>query len=582
MSDWRRWWANRFEASRLHLAHPDALLLISMLGLLTGLFTGAVVLVFRLAVESSQELLLPGSGPENYEALLGWQRLALPVAGGVLLALLFKWVAKGLETLGVAGVIDRMTYHQGYISARGLLLQFAGAAVSIVTGYSVGREGPHVYLGAAVGSLLGQRLTVPNNAIRTLVGCGTAAAIAASFNTPLAGVIFSLEVVMMEYSTTSFIPVLLAAISATALSDSVLGTEPAFVVPAFQLHSLTEMGVVVILAGAAGAVSAAFIEVVRTVASRTDDMKIWWRVAIAGAVAGGFGLLVPQVMGIGYDSVDAALNGNYAIGLLALLVVGKLLATAIGIGLGVPGGMIGPALFIGAMLGALVAAVVNLIGLGPTIEPGFYALLGLGAMMSASLQAPLAALTAMLELTDNPAVILPGMLAVVVAGLTASEIFKKRSLFMSMLQATGREYRTSPVLQALRRTGVASVMDKRFVRAGTVVSREEAAALLAEEPAWILLSTDDRPQTGLPAIDLANYIESTPPPGESEAIDLLAIPAKRLQLAPVNLQATLQQAWERLEDGEGEALYVESGTVPGIMRVYGVLTKEAVESAYRF
>ena len=142
MSDWRRWWANRFEASRLHLAHPDALLLISMLGLLTGLFTGAVVLVFRLAVESSQELLLPGSGPENYEALLGWQRLALPVAGGVLLALLFKWVAKGLETLGVAGVIDRMTYHQGYISARGLLLQFAGAAVSIVTGYSVGREGP--------------------------------------------------------------------------------------------------------------------------------------------------------------------------------------------------------------------------------------------------------------------------------------------------------------------------------------------------------------------------------------------------------------------------------------------------------
>jgi len=234
------------------------------------------------------------------------------------------------------------------------------------------------------------------------------------------------------------------------------------------------------------------------------------------------------------------------------------------------------------MLGALVAAVVNLIGLGPTIEPGFYALLGLGAMMSASLQAPLAALTAMLELTDNPAVILPGMLAVVIAGLTASEIFKKRSLFMSMLQATGREYRTSPVLQALRRTGVASVMDKRFVRAGTVVSREEAAALLAEEPAWILLSTDDRPQTGLPAIDLANYIESTPPPGESGAIDLLAIPAKRLQLAPVNLQATLQQAWERLEDGEGEALYVESSTVPGIMRVYGVLTKEAVESAYRF
>lgn len=580
LRDWRRWWANRFEASQLHLAHPDALLLISFLGLLTGVLTGAVILLFRLAVEGSQELLLPASGPENYEALLGWQRLALPIVGGLLLAALFRWFAKELHTLGVAGVIDRMTYHQGHIGARGLVLQFLGAAIAIISGHSVGREGPHVYLGAAVGSLLGQRLTAPNNAIRTLVACGTAAGIAASFNTPLAGVIFALEVVMMEYSTTSFIPVLLAAISATALSESVFGTAPAFTVPAMQLQSLMEMGVVVILGAAAGAVSATFIDVVQAVASRTGGLKIWWRMAVAGAVMGVAGLLVPQVMGIGYDSVDSALNGSYAIGLLAILLVGKWLATAIGIGLGVPGGTIGPTLFIGAMLGALVAGVVNLVGFGPTIEPGFYALLGLGAMMSASLQAPLAALTAMLELTRNPAVILPGMLAVVVAGLTASEVFHKRSLFISMLQAAGREYRTSPVLQALRRTGVASAMDRRFVRTDAVVSREDAASLLAEDPTWILLNVDDRPQVALSAIDLANYIESTPP--ESEAIDLLAIPGRRLQVAPVNLQATLQQALERLDEGDGEALYVENATVPGIQRVYGVLTREVVESAYRF
>jgi H+/Cl- antiporter ClcA len=581
LSDWRRWWATRFEASRLILARPEALLLISLLGLITGLFSGAVILVFRLSVEGVQERLLPGSGPENFEALLAWQRFVLPVLGGLLLALIFKWLAKGLHTLGVAGVIDRMTYHQGHISVRGLLLQFVSAAIAIISGHSVGREGPHVYLGAAVGSVLGQRLIVPNNAIRTLVACGTAAGIAASFNTPLAGVIFALEVVMMEYSAASFIPVILAAISATALSSVFLGTQPAFTVQALQLQSLTEMGVVVVLGIAAGTVSAAFIEIVQRVASRSAHLKIWWRMAIAGLIVGLIGVFVPQVMGIGYDSVNIALNGNFTIGLLALLVVAKLFATAIAIGLGIPGGTIGPSLFIGAMLGSLIAACVNLIGVGPTIEPGFYALLGLGAMMSGSLQAPLAALTAMLELTHNPAVILPGMVAVVVAGLTASEVFRKRSLFISTLQATGRDYRTSPVLQALRRSGVASAMDRRFVSADSRVSRQTAEALLARKPAWILVGTEGSPKVGLPAIDLANHLESKPDAAKIEEIDLLAIPAKRLQLVSVNLQATLQQALELLDEKKGEALYVESGTVPGLKRIYGVLTRQTLESAYR-
>jgi hypothetical protein len=213
---------------------------------------------------------------------------------------------------------------------------------------------------------------------------------------------------------------------------------------------------------------------------------------------------------------------------------------------------------------------------------GFYALLGMGAMMSASLQAPLAALTAMLELTDNPDVILPGMLAVVIAGLTANEVFRTRSLFVTMLEGVAGELEQGPVAQALRRIGVASVMDERFVRADSRITRRRAAELLETGPVWVLVDAPDRPKQLMPAADLARYLEGAAGgDGPDTGIDLLEIPAQRFEAAPVHLRETLQQALERLEAGEGEALYVERVTAPGIRRIYGVLTRQAVESAYR-
>jgi H+/Cl- antiporter ClcA len=575
-------WVEWSDRARMHLSRPDALVLLAVLGLLTGLAAGAVIIAFRLLVEGSQDALLPGRGAEAYEALPLWARLGLPLLGAVLLAAMFRWGAGGLHMLGVARVMERMAYHQGYLTVRGFVLQFVGAGLAIVSGHSVGREGPHVYLGAAAGSLLGQRLALPNNVIRTLVGCGTAAGIAASFNTPLAGVVFALEVVMLEYSVASFIPVILAAVSATTLSNAVFGTAPAFSVPPLQLGSLDELALVVLLGIAAGTASAGFIQLVQSTASRLRPVAIWWRMLLAGVFMGLCGAALPQLMGIGYDTVDLALHGGIAVGLLALLVLGKLLSTAVVIGLGVPGGMIGPALFIGAMLGALLAELVNLAGLAEPLDVGFYALLGMGAMMAGSLQAPLAALTAMLELTDNPDVILPGMLAVVVAGLTASELFRKESLFVTMLKSTGRDYDASPVLQALRRVGVASVMDRQFQRSAQQLTPEQARQLLADKPAWILVDVDGSPRALLPALDLVKYLEATPAPEQGERIDLLEIPAQRQQVAPVHLQETLQQALERLEQTGAEALYVQRMTAPGITRIYGVLTRAMLESKYRY
>ena len=577
----RRWVGERVDELRLHLSRPDALLHLALLGLATGIIAGGVIVLFRFGVEGIQDGVLPGDGPENYEGLPLWQRFALPVAGSILIALIFRYAAKGQHVLGIASILERLAYHQGHIPVRGFLLQFFGAATAIISGHSVGREGPHAYLGAAAGSLVGQKLGLPNNSIRLLVASGVAAGIAASFNTPLAGVVFAMEVVMMEYSVASFTPIILSAVSATVVSNLVLGDQPAFSVPVLIMGSLKELIVVFLLGLAAGTVSAGFIHVLRRLATWGDGVAIWWRVLIAGVAVGLCAMAVPGVMGIGYDTIDRAFLGELGVGLLAVLLVGKLVATSASIGLGIPGGMIGPALFIGAMLGSLAGLFVEGLMPGATSSVGLYVLLGMGAVMGASLQAPLAALTAMLELTHIPMIILPGMLAVVVAGLTASELFKKESLFVTMLKASGMDYDAHPVLQSLRRAGVASVMSDSFERVPPLLPMERAKEIVDRRVTWLLVEGEKRPALVLRALDLARYLQKEPTAVGEGAVDLRAIPAQRLEASPIHLQGTLHEAYELMERDGIEALYVERMTAPGIKRVYGILTPEMIESAYK-
>ena len=576
-----RWWRNSLERLQLQLAKQDALLLLAVLGCAAGILSALIIVAFRLLVEESLATFFPGGESENFEAL-GWQaRMLLPLAGGVILIVMFRWGGKGNYMLGVAGVMERMAYHQGYLKLRGLLLQFFGATAALIGGFSVGREGPHVYLGAAVSSLMGQWMKLPNNAIRTLVGCGTAAGIAASFNTPLAGVIFALEVVMLEYSLASFIPVILAAASATLVSVAVFGNSPAFDVPSMSLGNLSGVLIILLLGIAAGALSAGFIQLVQTIAHHARVLNQWQRLLLAAVIASLFGLLLPQVMGIGYDSVDHALTGNIGILLLALLVIGKLVATSACVGLGIPGGMIGPSLFMGAMLGSLVGHLSALAGF--EVDHGLFALLGMGAMMGASLQAPLAALVAMMELTYSPGIIMPGMVVVVVATLTSSELFGKESLFITMLKASGMEYTSSPVSVALSRIGVVGTMNKSFVRSDAIIDRNQAAAVLKSRPGWILINGEESPAALLRAVDLAGYVdrEETNGGSDMQSIDLMEIPGKRLETHAVHIRATLLEAREILDRSSVEALYVQRQIAPGIHHIYGILTREMIESAYQ-
>ncbi len=583
-------WDDTLEALRFRLARPDALLLLALLGLLTGFLAGGVIVLFRFLVENSQDFLLPGTGSENYEGFDASIRFLFPAISGILLALLFYKSSKGIRVLGVARVMERMAYHQGYMTVRGFFMQFIGAALAIIGGHSVGREGPHVYLGASAGSLFGQSFKLPNNSIRTLVASGAAAGIAASFNTPLAGVIFALEVIMMEYTLGSFIPVMLAAVAATSLSNAILGSEPAFIIPDFEFSSFAELPMLLLLGVVVGAGAALFNHLLGLISRKTQGIEIWWRVMTAGIIVAFIGLLYPEVMGIGYDSVNRTLLGGFSISVLLALTLAKLLATSVSIGLGIPGGMIGPAFFIGATLGGVIGYIASYFFGFDASHIGFYALLGMGAMMGASLQAPLAALTAIMELTYNPGIIMPGMLTIVIAQLTASEVFGKQSLFISMLRSNGLDYDINPVMQVLRGIGVASILNNDTVRLDQKLSYDDANTLIMDsnDIEWLLLNNKDGELIMMmPVSELAKYLQSPITEDEDQAdneriIDLLEIPAKRLQLSPISLQANLQQAHEKFEQ-DAEALYVifdekqsDSGS-----RIYGIITEDMVEGAYK-
>ena len=573
---------------RRRLSGVDALPQLAVLGLLSGLITGAVILVFRLAIEWPLEHFLPDTDSEGFESLDLLTRGLLPLAGAIGLGLLFHRLAPHDRKVGIVHVMERLNYHQGYISFRSALVQFVSGVTTVVTGQSAGREGPAVHLGAAFSSLMGQWMRLPNNSIRTLVACGCAAAISASFNTPISGVIFAMEVVMMEYTIAGFTPIILAAVSAAIVTQAVYGTEPAFSVPALTMNSLLEIPWILVIAVIIGVAAAVFIQLVDST-GRHHHRPVLLRLTIAGLLMVPFAIVVPETMGIGYDTVNAAINGEVGFWLLLGAGAAKLIVTSLTIGLGMPSGVIGPTLFMGATLGGALGLVGAHMAPDIASSVGFYAMLGMGAMMGAVLQAPLAALMAVMELTRNPNIILPAMLIITTASLVTSEAFGKKSLFLTILKSQGLSYQSSPVIQALRRVSVGAIMDRNFLRAERHLPLDEARRLLKSEPKWLLVEGSNGPTALLPAVDLARYLEDTEKLVRAEeldelpeTIDLMDIPANRRDVSAVQYQATLEEALDEFEASNAEALYVQRHVAPMIQRVYGVVLKSDIESYYQY
>ncbi len=560
---------------RRQLATVDAQPQLAVLGVATGVVTAAVILTFRFVIDSSLAFL-PGPSVENFEGLDVATRAILVIAGAAVLGLLLNRYRPAARRVGVVHVMERLSLHQGNLPLKNAMIQFIGGALALISGQSGGREGPAIHLGATAASLLGRASRLPNNSLRTMVACGTAAAIASSFNTPIAGVIFAMEVVMMEYTIASFIPVIVAAVTSTIITQFFYGNEPAFTVVAdMSMTSLLEIPYLVLGGLLIGAVAAGYIQLIQAFA-RLSEQPLWQRIILGGAITAAVSTMLPQVMGVGYDTVNQIMLTEVSIVILVALLVGKALTSAAAVGLGMPVGLIGPTLFLGATVGGIFGGLL-ISWQGADISLGFYVMLGMCAMMGAVLQAPLAALMAVMEMTASTGLIMPAMVIIVVATLVTSQVFKQQSVFITTLNTLGLQYPPSPVTLHMERIGVTAIMDRSVRRVSATISQQLAQEIVADPPHWLVVDDNDG---NLAAVlrtgDLAAFMETRDE--LEEEIRLLSMPGNRLDVTTIGSEATVMQVQNILSRTQAEACCVTRTTAPMINPVVGIVTRNHIDN----
>jgi H+/Cl- antiporter ClcA len=568
------------ESLRHNLARADALLPLALVGIVSGAFSGLVIIAFRLLAESSFLTFGIRDTAEDFEALAWPWRIGLPVIGGLAVGIMMTTVSAGTRQVGVVHVMERLAYHAGRLPWRNAVLQFAGATIAIVTGHSVGREGPAIHVGAASASLFGQWLHLPNNSIRILVACGTAAAIAASFNTPIAGVIFAMEVVMMEYTLVGFTPVILAAVCATSMTRFVFGATPIVEAPSMQMASLLELPYMLLVGMVLGSMASLFISSLRRVYERSREVPLWLRTTTAGLITGLCALAAPEVMGVGYDTVELTLIGGLGLSALLLIVSLKLVATTACIGLGIPGGLIGPTVVMGALGGAALGVIGHDLAPEFSASSGFYALLGMGAMMGATLQAPLAALMAVLELTANPASILPGMVVIVAATLTCRVLFRQESVFITQLRARGLDYRHDPVAVALSRTGVGAVMSRKFAMAPAGADLTRIKRILEDTHDWVIVTDGGRMVAAVDEDHVERAIAGLESDIADETVELTAEHGQ--SCVAVRAHATLREALDAMDGNDADVAVITGSARHDAENILGILTRAQIDAAVRY
>ncbi|MBC3765160.1 chloride channel protein [Neptunicella marina] len=442
------------------LSHPRTSIQRCVLGVVGGVCAALLIILFRLAIEGLQSFYLERA--DDFTTLDPTFRFILPI-GGVICIILFAYLTKFRHNrTGIPYVIHRLKTRYGHMPLRPTLNQFFGGAVSLATGFSVGREGPSVHLGAAGSSFFGEWFRLPHNSIRLLAGCGVAAGISASFNTPFAAVIFVMEVVLREYKVHMFIPIMLAAACGSILTRLVFGEDHEMAYLQFISLDYWMYLYLILLGFILGAAGSLFnFQLMRMIRS-FSHYKMLTRLLIAGLATGIVGILIPQAMGSGLSAIEMVNHAPDGVHILVAILAGKFVLTIVALGLGVPGGIVGPTFGIGVLIGAIVLLPLSIVVNDVTVFTSSFALLGMAGMMTSVLHAPLAALAAVMELSYNPEVILPAMLVIVASYVTSAQLFKNRSIFTQQLQFQKLPYQSTSVQFTLQNTGVLAVVDKDF------------------------------------------------------------------------------------------------------------------------
>jgi CIC family chloride channel protein len=452
-----------------------------VLTLLIGALVGLVVVAFILVTERFGARLYPAGGA-------AWRRLLVPIAGSLGMGYLLYRFFPDARGSGVPQTKAALYARGGRISLRTVLGKFLCTSATLASGLPLGREGPAVQVGGGIASVLGRKLGLRPDRVKALIPVGAAAAIAAAFNTPLAAVLFTLEEVVGDLHAPVLGSVVLASATSWAMLRLLLGNDPLFQVPQYQLVHPGEFGIYAVLGVAGGFVSVAFVKLLvwmRARFLRFPKKTVWFQPVAGGLTIGMMGWFVPQILGVGYKHVGEALNGRFALRLMILLLVLKLFAVTISYASGNAGGIFGPSLFMGAMLGGVVGTVAQHFLPGYVGSPGAYALVGMGAAFAGIIRAPMTSVVMIFEITRDYAVIVPLMISNLVSFFISAR-FQKQPIYEVLAHQDGIHLPTVERRQQERLRQVQQAMREatEVLSAGMSVEQALEKSKASELRAW--------------------------------------------------------------------------------------------------
>jgi H+/Cl- antiporter ClcA len=540
---------------RKRLALPRTSWQLCILAAIGGAASAILVVLFTLSIEAIQLLYL--TQKEDYTSLSRLSRFVLPVLGGLII-LFFAWLTgyKYLRT-GIPFVIHRLKVAHGVIPLRNTLNQFFGSVTALAAGFSVGKEGPAVHLGAACSSYIGNKLQLPYCTIRTLCACGIAAGISACFNTPLAAVIFVMEVILREYKIHIFIPVMIASMIGSMITSNVFG--PAHEFEYFHKISLSfhHYPALILLGLVLGLLAFGFNHYLVLIIKHSSRLHIITRIMLAAIITGALGYAAPFAMGTDLSAINFSLENNIPLQLLLGLLFAKIIMTIVALGLGIPGGVVGPIIGIGAIAGTCVSVAVMYFLPGEHLANDF-ALMGMAGFLAATLNAPLAALLAVVELSSQLEVIVPAMIVITVSCVFSGQFLKNRSIFVMQLEQQGLVYRKPPIERSLQRIGVLGVLQDN-IKIYQLKDIADLQTKLAETTSQneLMIIEDNISGTASYSWLQAEEIE--------EPSHLTTINTHKL--IALNSQSTLAEAYLALVDQRDGGVYIYGKSVDDILGI---------------
>jgi chloride channel protein, CIC family len=466
-----------------------------------GLATAGGALAFRALIGYFNHLFF-GLTDQRLTQVFGggnikfWLPL-IPMIGGFLVGPIVFRFASEARGHGVPEVMNAVARLGGIIRPRVAAAKAVASAICIGSGGSAGREGPIVQIGSALGSTIGQYLRLSEERIKVLVGCGAAAGISSVFNAPIAGVMFSVEIILGDFTIATFSPVLVSSVVASVLTRSVLGNHPAFEIPGYSLVSAWEIPLYMILGVILGVVAVLFtrsLDIIEDVFERLKMPDIM-KPALGGLLLGSAAIFFPQILADGYDTIRLSLNGQIVVWLLLALIFLKILATSLTLGSGNSGGIFAPSLFMGAMTGGAFGIAANRLLPGTVANSGAYALVGMAGLVAGTTHAPMTALLIIFEMTSDYRIILPLMVTVAVASLVARLLFSN-SIYTIKLAKRGIDIRSGRDINVLKAHRVDEI----------VVAEYNAIPLSATLPA-MLNKMEQARESDLIVVDEDGHLE---------------------------------------------------------------------------